>query len=166
MVMAVTRVEQRLADLGLVLPPEPKVPPNVKIPFQWVRVRGVRAFVSGHGALSSDGAPQGPFGPVASQVSLEQAQDSARSAVLSILASLQRTLGDLDTIGAWLTLSAFVNADPGYEWTTMVLNPASELLLDLFGPDAGAHARTAPGVTALPFNLPVICAAEVEIASS
>ena len=161
-----TVVEQRLADLGLVLPPEPKVPPNITLPFHWVRVRGTRAFVSGHGALDSDGVPGGPFGPVPSQVSLEQAQGSGRSAVLSMLASLQRTLGDLDKVVAWLTLSAFVNADPGYEWTTLVLNPASELLLDLYGPDAGAHARTAPGVSALPFNLTVVIAAEVEIAST
>lgn len=140
--------------------------PNVTIPFQWVRVRGVRAFLSGHGAVSSDGAPLGPFGPVPSVVRLEQAQESGRSALLSMLASLRRTIGDLDNVVAWLTLSAFVNSDPGYEWTTLVLNPASELLLDLYGPDAAAHARTAPGVSALPFNLPVIIAAEVEFAST
>jgi hypothetical protein len=158
-----TAVEQRLADLGLVLPPAPKVPANVMIPFEWVRVRGARAFVSGHGALGPDGVPVGPFGPVPSQVSLEQAQDSAVAAVLAMLASVQRALGDLDKVSAWLSLSAFVNADPGYEWTTLVLNPASELLLNLYGSDAGAHARVAPGMTALPFNLTVVIAAEVEI---
>jgi hypothetical protein len=162
---AMAVVEQRLTDLGLLLPPAPKVPENVTIPFEWVRVRGGRAFVSGHGALGADGVPVGPFGPVPSQVSLEQAQDSAVAAVLAMLASLQRTFGDLDKVAAWLTLSAFVNADPGYEWTTLVLNPASELLLHLYGPDAGAHARTAPGVSALPFNLTVVIAAEVEIAT-
>ena len=159
-----THTEARLAAHGLVLPPEPRLPPGVTIPFQWVRVRGERAFVSGHGALSPDGTPMGPFGSVPSQVSLEQAQASACSALLSMLASLKRAIGDLDNVTAWLTVNGLVNADPGYAQTTLVLNPVSELLLDLYGTESGSHARIAPGVSALPFNLPVIIAAEVEIA--
>lgn len=159
-----THVEQRLAERGLVLPQEPKVPPEVTIPFRWARVRGQRVFLSGHGPLSEDGTPLGPFGAVPSQVGLEQAQTSARAALLAMLASLKRAIGDLDKVVAWLSVSGFVNADPGYTQTTLVLNPVSELLLELFGPDAGSHARVAPGVAALPFNLPVIVAAEVETA--
>ena len=158
-------VQDRLTALGLRLPPEPKLPPGFVIPFQWVRVRGQRAYVSGHGALTADGAARGPFGRVPSEVSLEEAQASARAAILSMLASLERALGDLGRVAAWLTLSGFVNADPGYGQTTLVMNAASELLLDLFGDDAGSHARTGPGVTALPFNVPVVLSAEVEIAA-
>lgn len=157
--------QERLKALGLQLPPEPTLPPGVVIPFQWVRIRGNRAFVSGHGALDVNGVPAGPFGRVPNEVSVEEAQASARAATLSMFASLERALGDLDRITAWLTLSGFVHADPGYPLTTLVVNPASELLLDVFGDDAGAHARTAPGVTALPFNLPVVVSAEVEIAA-
>jgi hypothetical protein len=163
--MSMTHTEQQLAERGLVLPPEPKLPPGVTIPFQWVRVRGQRALLSGHGALSPDGTPLGPFGPVPSQVSLEQAQSSACSALLSMLASLKRAIGDLDKVAAWLTVNGFVNADPGYAQTTLVMNPVSELLLELYGPDSGGHARIAPGVAALPFNLPVIIAAEVEVSA-
>ena len=82
-----------------------------------------------------------------------------------MLASLKRAIGDLDEITAWLMVYGNVNADAGYAETTLVANPASELLLDLYGPDAGAHARTAIGMAALPLDLPVILAAEVEIAS-
>jgi len=156
-------VEARLAGRGLVLPPEPEVPPGVTIPFCWVRVRRRRGFLSGHGALSPDGAPLGPFGSVPSQVSLEQAQTSACSALLSMLATLKRAIGDLDDVAAWLTVNGFVNADPGYAQTTLVMNPVSDLLFELYGPDRGGHARIAPGVAGLPFNLPVIIAAEVEI---
>ena len=53
-----------------------------------------------------------------------------------------------------------MNADPGYPQTTAVLNPASDLLLDVFG-EHGRHARTAIGVVALPLNLPVIISAEL-----
>lgn len=158
-------VEERLAALGLQLPPAPKVPPGVAIPFQWVRVRGRRAFVSGHGALSEDGAPIGPFGSVPGQVSLEEAQASARLATLSMLGGLKRALGDLDRVAAWLIVNGFVNADPGYPMTTLVMNAASELLVDLYGPEVGGHARTGPGVAALPFDLPVIISAEVEVAA-
>lgn len=165
-VRTVGRVEQRLEDLGFELPAEAKLPPGITIPFQWVRVRGTRAFVSGHGALTADGSPQGPYGRVPSEVSLDDAQGSARSATLAMLASLKRVVGDLDRVVAWLMVFGSVNADPGWPQTTLVANPASELLVDLYGPDAGAHARTAIGMSALPFNLPVILAAEVELASS
>jgi enamine deaminase RidA (YjgF/YER057c/UK114 family) len=113
----------------------------------------------------ADGSPLGPFGKVPSQVSLEDAQASARAAVLAMLASLKRAVGELDNIAAWLMVYGNINADPGYAQTTLVANPASELLVDLYGPDAGAHARTAIGMAALPLDLPVILAAEVELAA-
>jgi hypothetical protein len=57
-----------------------------------------------------------------------------------------------------------VNAEDGYPQTTAVLNPVSELILDVFGPEVGAHARTAIGVRALPLNLPVVFTAELLLA--
>lgn len=159
------RIEQRLKELGLRLPGEATLPPGITIPFQWVRVRGNRAYVSGHGALAPDGSPLGPFGKVPSQVSLEDAQASSRAALLAILASLKRAVGELDKVAAWLMVYGNINADPGYAKTTLVANSASELLVDLYGPEAGAHARTAIGMAALPLDLPVILAAEVELAA-
>jgi enamine deaminase RidA (YjgF/YER057c/UK114 family) len=156
-------IERRLADLGLDLPPAMSSPPGTEIPFSWVRVIGSRALVSGHGAVGPDGAPAGPFGPVPSGLSLEQAQASARQATLAVLASLRQALGDLDRVSAWVVVNGFVNADPGYTRTTLVMNPCSELLLDLYGRDAGSHARTAIGVAALPFDLPVVISAEVAL---
>jgi hypothetical protein len=138
------RVEARLEQLGLVLPAEALVPPGVQIPFRWVRTRGARAVLSGHGALLPDGTPAGPFGKVPSEVSLEDAQD-------------------LDKVTGWLVVNGLINADPGYAQTTAVMTPCSELLLALYGHEDGAHARTAIGVTALPLNFPVIISAEVEI---
>jgi enamine deaminase RidA (YjgF/YER057c/UK114 family) len=157
------RVEQRLDELGLSLPGEARLPPSVVIPFQWVRVRGERVFVSGHGALASDGTPAGPFGKVPSEVSLEAAQVSARLATLAILASLKAALRDLDRVAAWVMVNGFVNADPGYPQTTLVMNPCSELILDVYGSEVGGHARTAIGVSSVPLNLPVVISAEIEI---
>ncbi len=90
----------------------------------------------------------------------KQAQDSARRAAVAMLASLQRALGSLDRIAAWISVSGFVNAEDGYPQTTAVLNPFSTLILEVFDPQIGAHARTAIGVRALPLNLPLVVGAE------
>ena len=156
-------IENRLDELGLTLPSSPKLPPGVTISFEWVRIRGKRAFVSGHGPLAPDGAPIGPFGKVPSEVPLEAAQESSRLTALAVIAGLKSAIGDLDRIAGWATVGGFVNADPGYAQTTLVLNPFSDLILDVFGPDIGAHARTAIGVAALPLNLPLVVSAEVEL---
>ena len=60
-------------------------------------------------------------------------------------------------------VNGFVNADPGYAQTTLVLNPFSDLILDVFGPEVGAHARTAVGVAAVPLNLPLVVSAQIEL---
>jgi enamine deaminase RidA (YjgF/YER057c/UK114 family) len=155
--------DQRIVELGLTLPAEPKLPPGVTIPFSWVRTYGDRVFVSGHGPLAHDGSPRGPFGRVPDEVSLEKAQTSARETALAMFAALKRAIGSLDAVKAWLTVDGYVNASPGYAQTTAVLNPFSELLLDVFGAERGAHARTAIGVVALPLNLPVVIRAQLAI---
>jgi hypothetical protein len=156
-------IERRLGEMGLELPDPMRLPPGVRIPFAWVRVRGNRAFVSGHGALQGNGSPAGPFGKVPTAVSLEHAQESARLATLAVLSSLRASLGDLDRVTAWLMVNGYVNAEPGYAETTAVMNPSSDLIVGLYGAEAGSHARTAIGVATVPLNLPVVIAAEVEI---
>jgi enamine deaminase RidA (YjgF/YER057c/UK114 family) len=156
-------IDNRLKELGLVLPEAPKLPPGVIIPFDWVRVCGQRAFVSGHGPLSADGSPAGPFGKVPSEVSLDEAQRSARLTGLAVIAALKGALGDLDRISGWAMVNGFVNADPGYAQTTLALNPFSDLVLDVFGAEVGAHARTAIGVATVPLNLPLVVSAEVQL---
>lgn len=157
------RIERRLEELGLVLPQAAKVPPGMKIPFAWVRLHGDRAYVSGHGPLNPDGTPMGPFGRVGAEVSAAQAQAAARVTTLAMLSSLKASLGDLDRIAAWLVVSGMVNVAPGFTETTSVINGCSNLLLEVFGPEVGAHARTAIGMAMLPLNLPVIIAAEVAV---
>jgi enamine deaminase RidA (YjgF/YER057c/UK114 family) len=157
-------VERRLDQLGLTLPAPAALPAGVETPFAWVRVRGNRAFVSGHGALAADGSPAGPFGKVQSDVTLQEAQRSARLATLAVLASLNAALDDLDRVSAWLMINGYINAEPGYPQTTAVMNPFAELIIDLHGADTGSHARSAIGVATVPLNLPIVISAEVEIA--
>jgi enamine deaminase RidA (YjgF/YER057c/UK114 family) len=156
-------IENRLAEMGLELPEPMKMPPGVTLPFPWVRIRGDRAFVSGHGPLMRDGSLPTTLGKVGAEVSQVDAYDAARSTALSVLASLQRALGDLDRVTAWLRVFGMVNAAPGFTSAPGVINGFSDLILELWGPEAGSHARSAVGLAELPFRIPVEIEAEVEI---
>lgn len=155
-------IEARIRELGLVLPEPTRAPAGVRLPFAPVRIRGNRAFVAGHGPLNPDGSVTGPFGKVPSQVSPEQAYASARLVCLAMLASLQRALSDLDRISAWLRVFGMVNSDPDFTMQPNVINGCSDLILELFGPEVGQHARSAVGLASLPFGIPVEIEAEVE----
>lgn len=157
------RIESKLNDLGLVLPEPFAVAAGVAVPPQWIRVRNSIAYVSGQAARNPDGTPAGPFGKVPSEVSAEEARLGARGAALSILGTLQRELGDLDRLSAWLSVTGMVNADPGFAGTSGVINGFSDFIIELFGEEIGAHARTSPGMAALPGNSAVVIAATVEI---
>lgn len=139
------------------------MPPGVTAAFSWVRVHGDRVLISGHGPQEHDGAPAGPFGRVPDVVTFEQAQQSARQAALSVISSVQHAVGDLDQVTAWVTVSGFVQAEPGYAKTTAIVNAFSEVIIDVFGDTVGQHARTAIGAAALPLNLPVVIAAEISV---
>jgi len=153
------RIEQRLAEMGLVLPP----PVSVQLPFPWVRARGKRVFISGHGPQLPDGSLAGPFGKVGGELTMEDGYQAARLTALAILGSLQRELGDLDRITAWLRVFGMVNVAPGFNQTPSVINGFSDLILDLWGEEIGQHARSAVGMAALPFDIAVEIEAEVEI---
>jgi len=156
------RIEARLGELGLVLPKPTRTPPGVRLPFAPVRLRGNRAFVAGHGPLRPDGSLADPLGKVPTDVSPEAAYASARLVCLAILGSLQRALGDLDRVSAWLRVFGMVNSTPDFGLQPNVINGCSDLILELFGPDIGQHARSAVSVAALPFNIPVEIEAELE----
>ena len=159
-------IDARLATLSLELPPALALPPGMVLPFPWVRVVGSRALVSGHAPLNPDGSLAGPFGKVGQDVTLEQAQASARLVGLAILGSLRRELGSLDRIAAWTRVFGMVSSAPGFGQQPAVINGFSELILEVFGATVGAHARSAVGMAELPFNLPVEIEAEVELHSA
>jgi enamine deaminase RidA (YjgF/YER057c/UK114 family) len=156
-------IEKKLTGMGLVLPAPMRTPPGVTLSFPWVRVHGDRAFVSGHGPLLADGSLAGPFGKVGDQVSEEQAYESARLTALAVLSSLRDALGDLDRITAWLRVFGMINTAPGFVRTPTVINGFSDLIVELWGPDRGRHARSAVGMAALPFDIPVEIEAEVAL---
>ncbi|HMI86047.1 MAG TPA: RidA family protein [Polyangiaceae bacterium] len=158
-----SKIERRLTELGLVLPAPLQLPPGVTLPFPWVRVVGTRALISGHGPTNVDGSLAQPLGKVGGDVSLEQAHALARLAALAILGSLKRELGNLDRIAAWCRILGMVNSAPGFNKQPAVINGFTELMIEVFGHDRGAHARSAVGMSELPFNIPVEVEGEVEL---
>ena len=151
---AVPTIEQptmrrRLALLGIHLP-EVKPPAFHYVP---VVVHGGIAYVSGQ--LPWQGEGLGPQGKVEREVSIEQAQESARRCALQALAWLNQTLaGGLDEVERALRVTGYVASSPGFDQQPKVVDAASELLVKVFG-HAGQHARSAIGVAELPRNAPV-----------
>jgi enamine deaminase RidA (YjgF/YER057c/UK114 family) len=163
------RIEHRLAELGLEMPQPLLTPAGLELPFPWVRLwpgpagGPGRAFVSGHGPLQPDGSLTSPLGKVGADVTEEQGYAAARATALAMLASLREALGDLDRVTGWLRVFGMVNAAPGFTRTPAVINGFSDLIIELWGPDAGSHARSAIGVAELPFGIPVEIEAEVAV---
>jgi hypothetical protein len=156
------KIEAKLSALGLVLPPPMTPPAGVVLPFQFVRILGSRALVSGHGPQNPDGSLAEPRGKVGRELTVEQGYLAARLTALSILGSLKRAIVDLDRITAWGRVFGMVNSAPGFNRQPSVINGFSDLVLELYGPVAGAHSRSAVGLFELPFDIPVEVEAEVE----
>jgi enamine deaminase RidA (YjgF/YER057c/UK114 family) len=154
------RIGDRLAELGLTLPAPFAAPPGVEFRFDLVRVSGGLAYVSGHGPL--DGSEVLMRGKVGADVTPEQGYEAARLTALSVVASLERELGDLDRVTRWVKLLGLVNCAPGFSATPGVVNGFSDLVLELWGDD-GRHARSAIGVAELPFDIPVEVEAILEV---
>jgi hypothetical protein len=159
-------VEAKLAALGLVLPAPLKPPGGVVLPFQFVRIVGSRAIISGHGPQNADGSIAQPLGKVGRELSPEQGYAAARLTALSILGSLKRAIGDLDRVSAWCRVLGMVNSAAGFNRQPSVINGFSELIVELYGPAVGAHARSAVGLYELPFDIPVEIEGEVELSAA
>ena len=144
------RIENKLAELGLTLPPLFKFAnPNRT---GCVRV-GNMLYVSGHPPASGIGAPT--EGKVPTEVSEEEAYKAARAAALNILSSIKETIGSLDQVKRVVKILGMVNSSPGFASQFAVIDGASDLFLNLWGPENGQHARSAVGMFELPRRIPV-----------
>lgn len=141
-------IEEKLKEMGY---PLPEVSKTVGL-FIPARIVGSVMFTSGSTALVNGKLPK--EGLVGADVSLEDAQECARIALLNCLAKAKAALGDLNRIKTIIKLNGFVASDPGFYQQSQVMNAASEFLVELFG-ESGRHARTALGVAALPGNSPI-----------
>jgi enamine deaminase RidA (YjgF/YER057c/UK114 family) len=150
--------EAALARLEIELPPPPK-PLFSYIP---VKVAGGLAYVSGQVPMV-DGEVRWP-GHLGAEVSLEDGVEAARRCAIQALSALRGSVGSLDEVAGIVQLSAFVSSAPGFTQQPTVANGASDLLVDVFGQDAGSHARYAVGVPEPPLNASVEIALIAELA--
>lgn len=155
--------EDRLTELGLVLPAPLQLPAGASLPFPWVRIVGSRALFSGHGPTHTDGSLAQPLGKVGLEVTEEQAYVAARLTGLAVLGSLKRELGSLSRIECWTRVFGMVNSAPGFTRQPAVINGFTDLIVSVFGPERGAHARSAVGLAELPLRIPVEIEGEVEL---
>lgn len=118
-------------------------------------VDGDMVYVSGHGPIIGSEIIRGKVG---ANLSLEEGRQAARLTALSILATLQAELGDLDRIARIVRVFGMVNVAPGFSHTPAVIDGCSDLLVEVFG-EAGRHTRSAVGLAELPFDIAV----EVEL---
>jgi enamine deaminase RidA (YjgF/YER057c/UK114 family) len=147
-------IEQRLADLGIVLPRPRRVPAN----FIPGTVLGEICWLSGTlGTVVNDNdedvIPRP--GKVGREVTLEEGYASARQCTINHLAWLKLVIGDLDRVQRILKVNGYVNAIEGYNKGPWVANGASDLLVEVFGPERGRHARAVFCVAGLAFDAPV-----------
>lgn len=149
--------ENRLAQLGLELPPAPK-PVGLYKPMVLV---GNLAYLSGHGPLKSDGTLI--TGRVGDDLTLEQGQAAARQTGLALLATLRSTLGSLDRVARLIKVLGLVRCTPEFDKQPLVINGCSQLFADVFGPDLGIAARSALGTNSLPSGIAVEIEAIFEI---
>ena len=136
--------EEKLSSLGITLPDAP-VPAGNYIPA--VKT-GNLLFISGQIPLQ-DGKVA--YTGKVSDENLETAQKSARVCAINILAQIKRESGSLDKVSRIVRLSGFVNSVPEFSAQPKVINPASDLMFEVFG-EKGKHSRIAVGVASLPLD--------------
>jgi enamine deaminase RidA (YjgF/YER057c/UK114 family) len=140
-----SQLSKRLENLGIVLP-KPSAPAASYVMSTHV---GNLVYLSGHIA-KKDGIPW--VGKLGRELTTEEGKLAARSVAIDLLATLEKHLGDLDSVQRIVRVSSFVNCTPEFTEHHLVTNGCSELLVEVFG-DAGKHARSAVGVNQLPMGV-------------
>ncbi len=155
---AASRIETRLAKMGLALPAPFKYPSANRTGCVQV---GRLLYTSGHPPPAEPDAVM--RGKVDAEIPEADAVDTARKVALNILASVKQQIGSLDKIVQVVKVTGMVNSSPGYERQFAVIDGASDLFLALFGPEAGQHARSAVGMAELPRGFPMEIEAIFEV---
>ncbi len=155
--------DERIKELGLVLPAPLAIPPDIEAPLVFIKVVGTRALVSGHGPQETDGSIALPLGKVGSDLTVEQGAEAARKTALSMLGTIQRELGELNKVKSWVKVLGMVNSAPGFKNQVSVINGFSKTILEVFGKERGLATRSAVGMAELPFGIPVEIEAELEL---
>lgn len=140
--------DQRLANLGLTLPP-PAKPMGIYVPF---RLAGNLLFLSGVGPRRQDGTMI--IGKVGADLTVEQGYEAAKLCGLNLLVNMISALGTLERVDTVLKVLGMVNAVPDFGEQPEVINGCTDLFVQVLG-DGGRPARSAVGMGSLPRNIAV-----------
>lgn len=149
-------VEERIRELGIEL----RTPPPPLASYIRTSRIGNIVFLSGHGPDLPEGGRV--IGKVGRELTLEQGQEAARWAAISLLSSLRAEIGDLNKVVRIAKVTGMVNAVPEFTQHSQVINGFSDLMVEIFG-DAGRHTRASVGMSSLPFNMAVEIEMIVEV---
>jgi enamine deaminase RidA (YjgF/YER057c/UK114 family) len=138
-------IAQRLAAHNITLPP-PSTPAAAYVPFVQT---GKLVFISGHIARK-DGKPW--VGQLGVTMGTEEGKAAARGIAIELMGTLQAAVGDLEKVSRIVKVMSLVNSAPTFTEQHLVTNGCSELLGQIFGPEVGAHARSAFGVAQIPLG--------------
>lgn len=141
-------VEKRLEDMGIQLP-EAMAPAANYVPF---KIAGHQLYISGQLPTNTNGdLIQGICGDT---IETKDAADAARRSAINILSQVKAAIGDFDTLVGLTKITGFVASTPTFEEHPAVVNGASNFFVEALG-ERGRHARSAVGMSALPFNVVV-----------
>lgn len=150
--------EQRIKDLGIVLPP----PWNDKNNRVRALKSGMHVYLSGHGPLGPNSEPL-VTGKLGRNLTTEQGAAAARLAGLASLATLRHNIGSLDRVTRVVRVLGFINCAPGYNTPSLVMHGYSDLMVEVLG-EIGRHTRSSIGVAELYADMPVEVEAIFEVA--
>jgi enamine deaminase RidA (YjgF/YER057c/UK114 family) len=155
--------ESRLRELGSELPR----PPRARGHYIPGKIAGSLLFVSGAYGTQPDPDGDGDGLPISGQLgadlTIAEGQASARLVALNLLARARAVLGTLERVQSVVRLVGYLNAAPGFRDAPRVLDGASRLLIDVFGPERGSHARMALYQAGLPGNAPLTAELALEV---
>lgn len=149
-------IYERMRELGIELPP---APPRGGLYCPCKQFAGSLYYVSGCGP--SAGAPI--TGKLGREFTVAEGQAHARACMLNVLAALERAVGDLRRVKSVVKITTFVQSAEDFHEQPSVANGGTQLLLELWGEEAGLPSRSAIGVNALPGDIPVETEALFEI---
>ena len=151
-----SEIEAKLAGLGYELPASPDPVGN----YLPITRSGNVMWLAGVGSHMTDGSRIS--GKLGADLTVEQGYEAARWAALNLLSRMKAELGDLDRVSRILKVVGMVNSDPSFTEQAAVVDGASDLFVALYD-QRGMHARSAPGMAALPGNIAVICDCVIEV---
>ncbi len=154
------RIESKLQSIGFQLPPPFTFPKNNRTGCTQA---GTLLLLSGHGLGLPQLAGVRQAGKLGADMTVEEGYATARAVALTMLATIKAHCGDLDRVKRVLRLFGMCNCTPDFHQQPQVIDGASDLFFDLWGPELGKHARSAVGHVSLPRGIAVEINGEFEL---